>query len=68
MKKVLRLEIVRYNGMIPKLKIQKDKEMDIEETKTREYDSESLYYLMYLLYPLIIAGAIYSLIYQPHKR
>ncbi|KAK0090016.1 hypothetical protein PV325_004149 [Microctonus aethiopoides] len=40
MKKVLRLEIVRYNGIIPKLKLQKDKEMDIEETKTREYDSE----------------------------
>ncbi|KAK0163679.1 hypothetical protein PV327_007333 [Microctonus hyperodae] len=67
MKKVLRLEIVRYNGIIPKLKLQKNKEIDSEETKTRKYDSESLYYLMYLLYPLIIAGAIYSLIYQPHK-
>lgn len=38
------------------------------EAKTRQYDQESMRYLSYILYPLCIAGAIYSLIYQPHKR
>lgn len=39
-----------------------------EEMKTREYDQESMRYLSYILYPLCVMGAIYSLIYQPHKR
>jgi len=42
--------------------------MDAAEVKTREFDAESMRYLSYLLYPLIIAGAVYSLLYQPHKR
>lgn len=39
-----------------------------EEAKTRQYDEESMKYLSYILYPLCICGAVYSLIYQPHKR
>lgn len=39
-----------------------------EEAKTREYDKESMHYLSYILYPLCVGGAIYSLLYQPHKR
>ncbi|KRT81708.1 hypothetical protein AMK59_5229 [Oryctes borbonicus] len=39
-----------------------------EEARTRQYDEESMRYLSYVLYPLCILGAIYSLIYQPHKR
>lgn len=38
------------------------------EALTKEIDKEGMRYLSYLLYPLCIAGAIYSLIYQPHKR
>ncbi|XP_044752283.1 cleft lip and palate transmembrane protein 1-like protein isoform X2 [Coccinella septempunctata] len=38
-----------------------------EEKKTREYDEECMKYLSYLLYPLCIGAAVYSLIYQPHK-
>merc|ERR1712083_735172 len=37
------------------------------EEMTGAYDSESLKYLSYLLYPLCIGGAIYSLFYTPHK-
>ena len=38
-----------------------------DEKKTDEYDTQSMKYLSYLLYPLCIGGAIYSLIYMPHK-
>lgn len=38
------------------------------EIRTREFDAESMRYLSYLLYPLVIGGAIYSLLYQHHKR
>lgn len=38
------------------------------EVKTREFDAESMRYLSYLLYPIVIGGAMYSLLYQPHKR
>lgn len=39
-----------------------------DEMKTREYDEECMKYLSYVLYPLCIAAAVYSLLYQPHKR
>lgn len=38
------------------------------EQLTREIDREGMRYLSYLLYPLCILGAIYSLAYHPHKR
>lgn len=38
------------------------------EQLTKQIDREGMRYLMYLLYPLCIGGAIYSLIYQPQKR
>lgn len=37
------------------------------EKKTEEFDKQGMRYLSYLLYPLCLAGAIYSLIYQPHR-
>ena len=37
------------------------------EEATEAYDSESMKYLSYLLYPLCIGGACYSLFYTPHK-
>ena len=65
-KKILRLEIVRSGGFFPKIIRQRSNYSS--EAKTREFDTECLRYLSYLLYPLIIGGAIYSLLYQPHKR
>lgn len=38
------------------------------EKKTREFDDESMRYLSYVLYPLCIGAAVYSLFYETHKR
>lgn len=38
-----------------------------EERLTYKHDAECMRYLSYVLYPLCILGAIYSLIYQPHR-
>lgn len=38
------------------------------EQQTKEYDAKSMQYLSYVLYPLCIIGALYSLIYEPHRR
>jgi hypothetical protein len=38
------------------------------EQQTQQFDAESMKYLSYVLYPLCIGGAIYSLLYEPHKR
>ncbi|KAG0722036.1 Cleft lip and palate transmembrane protein 1-like protein [Chionoecetes opilio] len=38
------------------------------ESATRELDSQGIRYLSYLLYPLLAIGAVYSLLYTPHRR
>lgn len=38
------------------------------ELLTKQIDREGMRYLLYLLYPLCIGGAIYSLLYHPQKR
>uniref|UniRef100_A0A0K2V6R6 Lipid scramblase CLPTM1L n=1 Tax=Lepeophtheirus salmonis TaxID=72036 RepID=A0A0K2V6R6_LEPSM len=38
-----------------------------DEKKTMDYDANAMKYLSYILYPIVIGGAIYSLIYTPHK-
>ncbi|XP_022920669.2 lipid scramblase CLPTM1L [Onthophagus taurus] len=60
--KVLKPSIT-FNG----LKFNKHTTETEAEAKTRQYDEESMKYLSYILYPLCIGGAIYSLLYQPHK-
>ncbi|CAN8069832.1 unnamed protein product [Agarophyton chilense] len=35
--------------------------------KTKEYDEEAMKYLSYLMYPLVIGYAVYSLVYEKHK-
>ena len=37
------------------------------KTRTKEYDQEAMRYLSYVLYPLVIGYAIYSLMYKSHK-
>lgn len=65
-KKILKLEVtlsgIRVKSNTESNNVQK------EENRTREVDKEAMTYLSYLLYPLCICGAAYSLIYQPHKR
>ncbi|KAL6436212.1 hypothetical protein ACFW04_004653 [Cataglyphis niger] len=66
LKKISRVQLISSDNILPRIQFKTD-DIDAAEIKTREFDAESMRYLSYLLYPLIIAGAIYSLLYQPHK-
>lgn len=46
----------------------KEEESAASEELTKQIDREGMRYLLYILYPLCIGGAIYSLIYHPQKR
>lgn len=46
---------------------EKDTTHSKTEAETDKLDGESMKYLAYILWPLCIGGAIYSLIYQEHK-
>lgn len=37
------------------------------EQQTNMYDQQGMKYLSYVLYPLVLSYAVYSLIYHPHK-
>lgn len=65
-KKILKLEI-SWTGIRVKSSTE-NKSVQKAEALTKEIDREGMRYLSYLLYPLCVAGAIYSLVYQPHKR
>ncbi|KAH8415338.1 hypothetical protein KR222_004681 [Zaprionus bogoriensis] len=39
----------------------------LAEQQTQQYDREGMRYLSYLLYPLCLGGAVYSLLFQPHR-
>ncbi|XP_046389208.1 cleft lip and palate transmembrane protein 1-like protein [Ischnura elegans] len=68
-KKVLRLKFNFSNrGWIPlKIHFGDGGENSAAEKETRNFDAESMKYLSYILYPLCLGGAVYSLIYHPHK-
>ncbi|XP_005184105.1 lipid scramblase CLPTM1L isoform X1 [Musca domestica] len=71
-KKILKLEI-SLSGIRKKEEIansaesRKAKAVGSAEMKTEEFDKQGMRYLSYLLYPLCVGGAIYSLIYYPHR-
>lgn len=68
-KKILKLEISWTGGIRVKPSSgDGNKSIEKAEALTKEIDREGMRYLSYLLYPLCIAGAGYSLFYQPHKR
>ncbi|KAH8319214.1 hypothetical protein KR074_002403 [Drosophila pseudoananassae] len=56
-------QIDRRNGNQPE---EREKEQLAEE-QTDQFDRQGMRYLSYLLYPLCLGGAVYSLIYQPHR-
>ncbi|XP_075156279.1 lipid scramblase CLPTM1L [Haematobia irritans] len=71
-KKILKLEI-DFSGIRKKTVPNesntepKNKTIGSAEKKTEEFDKQGMRYLSYLLYPLCVAGAIYSLVYYPHR-
>ncbi|XP_043492252.1 cleft lip and palate transmembrane protein 1-like protein [Polistes fuscatus] len=66
LKKIFRVEVISYNGIFPRIHFNENK-INAAEAKTRVFDAESMRYLSYLLYPLVIGAALYSLLYQHHK-
>lgn len=46
---------------------QRDQRTTLEE-ETGHYDMQAIGYLSYLLLPLVVGGAAYSLVYNTHKR
>lgn len=67
-KKILKLEISWAGGIrVKPSSSDGNKSIEKAEALTKEIDREGMRYLSYLLYPLCIAGAGYSLLYQPHK-
>uniref|UniRef100_A0A182SUB3 Lipid scramblase CLPTM1L n=1 Tax=Anopheles maculatus TaxID=74869 RepID=A0A182SUB3_9DIPT len=69
-KKILKLDVSLRQGIrFRSDESESDVPSDIktQENNTLELDKEAMQYLSYLLYPLCVAGAIYSLLYLPHK-
>ncbi|CAB3992829.1 cleft lip and palate transmembrane 1 [Paramuricea clavata] len=62
--KALKITIIWNGGRIPTLQFG---EKTSQEKETEAFDSQAMKYLSYPLYPLVVIGALYSLIYQPHK-
>ncbi|KAJ8386809.1 hypothetical protein AAFF_G00166040 [Aldrovandia affinis] len=62
-KKAFKIQ-VRWNGVKPTFLFGKS---DESERRTEEYDTLAMKYLSYLLYPMCIGGAVYSLVYVKYK-
>lgn len=64
-KKILKMDI-SWSGVKVRTDGAKDSVLKAEK-ETNELDREGMKYLSYILYPLVVGYAIYSLIYHPHK-
>uniref|UniRef100_A0ABI7VQ81 Lipid scramblase CLPTM1L n=1 Tax=Felis catus TaxID=9685 RepID=A0ABI7VQ81_FELCA len=62
-KKALKMSVV-WRGLRPQFQFGTYSE---SERKTEEYDTQAMRYLSYLLYPLCIGGAVYSLLNVKYK-
>ncbi|XP_017871778.1 PREDICTED: cleft lip and palate transmembrane protein 1-like protein [Drosophila arizonae] len=67
-KKILRLHFTFTSFITRKLQEAEQPEPgQLAEQQTQQFDREGMRYLSYLLYPLCLGGAVYSLLYQPHR-
>ncbi|XP_023171594.2 cleft lip and palate transmembrane protein 1-like protein [Drosophila hydei] len=67
-KKILRLHFSFTSFITRKLQESEQPEPgQLAEQQTQQFDREGMRYLSYLLYPLCLGGAAYSLLYQPHR-
>lgn len=64
-KKILKMDI-SWKGIKKRPENTKDAVAQAEQ-ETNDLDREGMKYLSYILYPLVIGYAVYSLIYHPHK-
>lgn len=55
----------KYLGLIPRIKM--EHKNSYVTTNTNEYDKLAFKYLSWILFPLVVGYAIYSLIYHEHK-
>ncbi|XP_016422929.1 cleft lip and palate transmembrane protein 1-like protein [Sinocyclocheilus rhinocerous] len=62
-KKAFKIHVV-WRGLTPTFLFGK---LDESEKRTEEYDTLAMKYLSYLLYPLCLAGAVYSLVFVKYK-
>lgn len=63
-KRILKLELT-WKGFKKIENVRED--ITKAEQETQEFDKQGMKYLSFVLYPLVVGYAIYSLIYQPHK-
>lgn len=61
--KAMKIRVI-FTGLKPSFQFGESSE---KEKETEAFDSEAMKYLAYVLYPLCIGGALYSLIYVQHK-
>ena len=64
MSKAFKLNVSFNGGLMPTFNFS---ESTKEEKESNEYDSIAMKKLSYLLYPIIVCGAVYSLVYNQHK-
>jgi len=62
--KALKYNRVRWDGWRPSLVFDED---DSAEKETNSFDAEAMKYLRYVLIPILVGGAVYSLLYTPHR-
>lgn len=65
-KKILKMDI-SWKGLKRQSPVTGNNSVLKAEQETNDLDKQGMKYLSYVLYPLVIGYAVYSLIYHPHK-
>ncbi|XP_068626231.1 lipid scramblase CLPTM1L isoform X2 [Battus philenor] len=65
--KVTKVLHLRMSVSWLRVRVWREHRDDAAEQSTAKADAEAMRYLSMLLYPLCVAGALYSLVYEPHK-